>query len=182
MICLLWTLCLNHLLRSFFLGYIYFVWNCDGKGRFSKRPIPVICTNKYFPKIWQIKNINKQGYKLACSKGRCSIPHLTTYNLSADGFYRTQVTGVRSLGPSVCPSQTFVESWEGNPRHCVQCKWRDLVTNFVTNASFAIWWPNLELKQGHHLLAKFVTDTIFSVWLPNLELMQVAPPGSQICY
>ena len=30
---------------------------------------------------------------------------------------------------------------------CNQCKWRHLVAKFGTNASGAIWWPNLELMQ-----------------------------------
>ena len=30
---------------------------------------------------------------------------------------------------------------------CIQCKWRHLVAKFATNASGAIWWPNLQLKQ-----------------------------------
>ena len=37
-----------------------------------------------------------------------------------------------------------------------QCKWRHLVAKFATNASGAMWWP-------------------------NLELIQVAPSGGQIC-
>ena len=37
-----------------------------------------------------------------------------------------------------------------------QCKWCHLVAKFETNASGAIWWP-------------------------NLELMQVAPSGGQFC-
>ena len=39
---------------------------------------------------------------------------------------------------------------------CNECKWFHLVSKFATNASGAIWWP-------------------------NLELMQVAPSGGQIC-
>ena len=39
---------------------------------------------------------------------------------------------------------------------CNQCKWRHLVAKFGTNASGAIWWP-------------------------NLQLMQVAPSGGQFC-
>ena len=32
-------------------------------------------------------------------------------------------------------------------QNCNQCKWRHLVAKFATNASGAIWWPNLQLMQ-----------------------------------
>ena len=53
---------------------------------------------------------------------------------------------------------------------CNQCKWRHLVAKFATNASSAIWWPNLQLMQ-----------VAPSGGWPNLLLMQVAPSGGQIC-
>ena len=41
---------------------------------------------------------------------------------------------------------------------CNQCKWRHLVAKFATNASGAIWWPNLELMQVAFYLAGEITQ------------------------
>ena len=75
---------------------------------------------------------------------------------------------------------------------CNLCKWRHLVAKFATNASGAIWWPNLQLMQGApsggqicnlykwcYLVAKFAINAIGAIWWPNLELMQVGPSGGQ---
>merc|ERR1711978_142065 len=90
---------------------------------------------------------------------------------------------------------------------CNLCKWRHLVEEFTTNASGAIWWPNLQLMQvapsggqicnlckwrhlvaefttnasGAILVAKFATYASGAIWWPYLQLMQVAPSGGQIC-
>ena len=56
------------------------------------------------------------------------------------------------------------------------------MAKFGTNASGAIWWPNLQLMQlWCHLVAKFVTNASGVVWWPNLQLILVAPSGGQIC-
>ena len=60
--------------------------------------------------------------------------------------------------------------------------WRHLVTKFVTNASSAIWWANLQLMQlvtsgGQiwnqcnwcHKVAKFVINASGAIWCPNLQ-------------
>ena len=65
------------------------------------------------------------------------------------------------------------------------------MAKFVTNASFAIWWLNLELMQvvpsggqicnqckWRHLVAKFETNASGAIWWPNLQLIQVAPSGN----
>ena len=41
---------------------------------------------------------------------------------------------------------------------CNQCKWRHLVAKFGTNASGAIWWPNLQLMQVALYLAGEITQ------------------------
>ena len=64
---------------------------------------------------------------------------------------------------------------------CNQCKWRHLVAKFATNASGAIWWPNLQLMQvapsGGQICYYYASGAI---WWSNLQLMQVAPSGGQI--
>ena len=63
-----------------------------------------------------------------------------------------------------------------------------------TNASGAIWWPNLQSMQvvpsgGYicnqckwcHLVAKFAFIVSGAIWWPYLQLMQVTPSGGQIC-
>ena len=68
------------------------------------------------------------------------------------------------------------------------------MAKFATNASGAIWWPNLLLMQvapsggqicnyckWRHLMAIFATNASGTIWWPNLQLMQVAPSGGQIC-
>ena len=69
-----------------------------------------------------------------------------------------------------------------------------LVAKFVTNASNAIWWPNLELMQvapsggqiwnlckWRHLVAKFETNASGTIWWTILQLIIIAPSGGQIC-
>ena len=41
---------------------------------------------------------------------------------------------------------------------CNKCKWCHLVAKFGTNASGAIWWPNLELMQVEPPLAEEITQ------------------------
>ena len=41
---------------------------------------------------------------------------------------------------------------------CNKCKWCHLVAKFGTNASCAIWWPNLELMQVEPPLAGEITQ------------------------
>ena len=73
-------------------------------------------------------------------------------------------------------------------------KWSHLVVKFETNASDALWWPNLQLVQvapssgqicnsckWRHLVAKFATNASGAIWWPKLKPMQVAPSGGQIC-
>ena len=36
-------------------------------------------------------------------------------------------------------------------------------------------------QPGGHLLAKFATNASGAIWWPNLQQMQVAPSGGQIC-
>merc|ERR1719278_1376605 len=63
-----------------------------------------------------------------------------------------------------------------------------------TDASGAIWWPNLILMQvvsscgqicslckWHHLVAKFATNASGVILWPNFQRMQVVPSGGQIC-
>ena len=56
-----------------------------------------------------------------------------------------------------------------------ECKWRDLVTKFWTDASGAIWWPNLKLMQicnqgkWRHLVGKFGTNAVSATWWSKLE-------------
>ena len=65
---------------------------------------------------------------------------------------------------------------------------------FATNASGAIWWPNLQPMQvvpsgGQncnyckwcHLVAKFVTYACSATWWPKLEPMLIALHVGQIC-
>ena len=67
------------------------------------------------------------------------------------------------------------------------------VTQPVTNASGAIWWPNSELMQVElsdgkiwklctwsHVVAKFVTNASSAIWWPIFQLMQVSPSGGKI--
>ena len=62
------------------------------------------------------------------------------------------------------------------------------VAKFATNASGAIWWPNLELMQAapsggqicnqckwRHLVAKFATNASGAIWWPNLKLREALP-------
>ena len=62
------------------------------------------------------------------------------------------------------------------------------MAKFATNASGAIWWPNLQLMQvapsggqicsqykWRHLVAKFGTNASGAIWCSNLQLMQVVP-------
>merc|ERR1711911_451456 len=81
----------------------------------------------------------------------------------------------------------------GGGQICNLCKWRHLVAKFATNASGAIWWPNLQLMQvapsggqicnlckWRHLEAKFATNVNGAICWPYLQVMQVAPSGGQI--
>ena len=43
---------------------------------------------------------------------------------------------------------------------CNKCKWCHLVAKFGTNASCAIWWPNLELMQVEPPLAGEITQVL----------------------
>ena len=67
---------------------------------------------------------------------------------------------------------------------CNKYKLRHLVAKFATNASGAIWWPNLLLMQvapsggqicsqckWRHLVAKFATNASGGIWWPKLQLM-----------
>ena len=56
---------------------------------------------------------------------------------------------------------------------------RYLVAKFGTDASCAIWWPNLQLKQS---VVKFATYASGAIWWSNLQLMQMVSSGGQICY
>jgi len=59
-------------------------------------------------------------------------------------------------------------------------QWRHLVAKFVTNASGAIWWPNLEQIQVAPSGGQFATNASSATWWPKLELMQVALHVGQI--
>ena len=64
------------------------------------------------------------------------------------------------------------------------CKWCHLVVKFITSASGAIWWSNLEPMlvgtPDDHLVAIFATNSSAAIWWRNLQLMQVVPSGGQI--
>ena len=78
---------------------------------------------------------------------------------------------------------------------CNSCKWCQHMAKFATtNASGAIWWPNLLLMQvapsggqtcnlckWRHLVAIFATNASGAIRWPYLQLMEVAPSGGQIC-
>ena len=46
---------------------------------------------------------------------------------------------------------------------CNKCKWCHLVAKFGTNASCAIWWPNLELMQVEPPLAGEITQALDAI-------------------
>ena len=48
---------------------------------------------------------------------------------------------------------------------CNQCKWRHLVAQFGTNASGAIWWPNLQQMQEVHVVVKFNPSHGVNFWV-----------------
>ena len=50
------------------------------------------------------------------------------------------------------------------------------MAKFVTNASSAIWWSNLQQIQVVSSSVKFGTNASCAIWWPNLELLQVEPP------
>ena len=62
----------------------------------------------------------------------------------------------------------------GQSKEMWQCKWPNLVANFGTYTSGAIWWPHLELIQ----VAKCVTNANGAIWRSILQLMQVAKIGT----
>ena len=63
---------------------------------------------------------------------------------------------------------------------CNQCKGRHLVAKFGTNASGAIWWPNLELMQGAPSGGQICNKCKRCHLVDNFQLMQIAPSGGQI--
>ena len=53
------------------------------------------------------------------------------------------------------------------------CKWRLLVAKFVTNASDAIWWPNLQLMQ-------VAPSSDHAMWSLNLVQVTESISGSVV--
>ena len=47
---------------------------------------------------------------------------------------------------------------------CNKCKWCHLVAKFGTNASCALWWPNLELMQVEPPLAGEITQVLDAIY------------------
>ena len=62
-----------------------------------------------------------------------------------------------------------------------QCKWCNLVANFGTNTSSAIWWPNLHPMQEGPSGGQSYNHVSSAISGPNLQTMHIAPYGGQIC-
>ena len=52
------------------------------------------------------------------------------------------------------------------PSHQIlnKCKWCPQVAKCITNASSAIWWPNLQPIQVANQVAKFTANASSSIW------------------
>ena len=117
-----------------------------------------------------------------------------THSLSPRGFADLTEVTLADEDTNSIPTDNVKRVIQGNVAMQVTQPGGHLLAKFATNASGAIWWPNLQPMQvvpsgGQicnqckwcHQVAKFRTNASGVMWWPNLELMQVAPSGDQIC-